>query len=322
MRVCDAFLVPIILKRAQNWSEGLAWAASSLVGRVESGVGIQFPEFPPSPLNIWEYPSAPNPTIEGMRRNKMKWGFWGELVLLGCLAAGAGLFAQSPSSENGSGSGQNKPASDAQKPAAAPAQSGTNPFPEDINSVPVMPSKAGSVPGDPSFSEPDNGRVPLPGEDFDPVRSPDDPAPAAGSGQDADSSSSLKGIDSVLPPPDSDQGDKHRKLAVKEPTHQEAAATDIDVGKYYLETRNWKAGLSRFQSAMVLDPENPEVYWGLAETERHLDDFANARAHYQKLLEYDPDGPHGKQARKALKDPALANAPSVSTSQPSPAAPQ
>jgi tetratricopeptide (TPR) repeat protein len=59
---------------------------------------------------------------------------------------------------------------------------------------------------------------------------------------------------------------------------------------------------------MVLDPENPDVYWGLAETERHLGHYAEARSHYQQVLDYDPDGPHGKQARKALKDPELANA--------------
>ena len=81
-----------------------------------------------------------------------------------------------------------------------------------------------------------------------------------------------------------------------------------DVGKYYLQTKNWKAAQSRFDSAMILDPENPEVYWGLAETERHLGKFAEARAHYMKLLDYDPEGPHGKEARKALKEPEIANA--------------
>jgi hypothetical protein len=59
---------------------------------------------------------------------------------------------------------------------------------------------------------------------------------------------------------------------------------------------------------MVQDPENPEVYWGLAEAERHIGDFWDARGYYLKLLDYDPDGPHGKQARKAIKDPEIANA--------------
>jgi cytochrome c-type biogenesis protein CcmH/NrfG len=71
---------------------------------------------------------------------------------------------------------------------------------------------------------------------------------------------------------------------------------------------------------MVLDPDNPEVYWGLAETERHLGDFAQARTHYQKLLDYDPEGPHGKEARKALADPQIANAKSAATVQAAPEA--
>jgi tetratricopeptide (TPR) repeat protein len=58
---------------------------------------------------------------------------------------------------------------------------------------------------------------------------------------------------------------------------------------------------------MVLDPENPEVYWGLAEAEHHLGNFADAKTHYLKLLDYDPDGPHGRQARKELKEPEIAN---------------
>jgi tetratricopeptide (TPR) repeat protein len=92
------------------------------------------------------------------------------------------------------------------------------------------------------------------------------------------------------------------------------------VGKYYLDNKNWKAALSRFESALVLDPDNPDVYWGLAESQRHLGNFADARANYQKVVDYDPDSRHGKDARKALKDPEIANA--KSSAQPSAAAPQ
>ena len=44
----------------------------------------------------------------------------------------------------------------------------------------------------------------------------------------------------------------------------------------------------------------------------HLGDFANAKANYQKVMEYDPDSKHGKEAKRLLKDPQLANAPAVS----------
>jgi len=67
----------------------------------------------------------------------------------------------------------------------------------------------------------------------------------------------LAGVDDDNQP----QG-KKRKLAVKEPEHQETSAEDIEVGKYEMERKNWKAALSRFESAMVLAPDEPEVYWG------------------------------------------------------------
>jgi tetratricopeptide (TPR) repeat protein len=240
--------------------------------------------------------------------------FWFALVVAGSLTVSPRLLAQAPANNDG----QNKPAgegqkpAESQKPAATTPQSGSNPFPEDTTAVPVIPSKTTPDTERPSFSErdadTDGARVPLASGDADPVRSPDDPSPVYSGNQDEGSSSSLKGMEDLQPPPDSDEpGKKHKK----EPTHQEAAAEDISVGGYYLDKKNWKAAMSRFQSAMVLDPENPDVYWGLAEAEHHMGDLANARAHYEKVLDYDPDGPHGKQARKALKDPALAAAHSV-----------
>ena len=162
----------------------------------------------------------------------------------------------------------------------------------------------------------------LPSDDLDPMRSPDDPAPATNSDQGEASSSSLAGMDRLLPRPEDDQPEKKKKLLFKEPTHEQAATEDVNVGGYYLQTKNWKAALSRFESALVLDPENPEVYWGLAEAQHHLGDFANAKANYLKLLDYDPDGPHGKQARKELKDPAIANAQNVAPSPPAEEAPK
>ncbi len=242
------------------------------------------------------------------------------LVLAGCLTAAPWLRAQAPAA--GDTKGQSKPAGESQKPQpnssqpGAPAPSSSNPFPEDTSTVPVMPSKIppplpqGTYRPEEREMErgPDSSPVPLRGEDIDPVRSPDDPAPEAASGSDADSSSSLSGLGSLLPKPGEDDqasGKKKKLLIIKEPTHQEASSKDIEVGKYYLDRKNWKAALSRFESALILDPENPDVYWGLAEAEHHLGDYAHAKAHYLQLLEYDPDGPHSRQARKELKDPAL-----------------
>ena len=230
------------------------------------------------------------------------------LVLAGCAAMRPGLTAQSPAGGD-KVPAQSRPAGDVQKPPTA-----SNPFPEDTSTVPVL---APREPGAAAQGNPDgadagtaNQFFALPSEDSDPVRSPDDPAPVASdSGGD---SSSLAGVDALQPVPDSEQPEKKRKrdreVEAKVPTHQEAASKDIEVGSYYLERKDWKAALSRFESAMVLDPENPEVYWGLGEAERNLGRYAEARKNLETLLDYDPDGKHAKQVRKLLKDPALAAA--------------
>lgn len=117
-------------------------------------------------------------------------------------------------------------------------------------------------------------------------------------------------MDTLIPGPDDEEPAKHGKRGQDEivPEHHESAAEDENVGKYYLDNKNWHAALSRYQSAMVLDPENPDVYWGMAESERHLGNYVDARTNYLKVLEYDPDSKHAKESKKALSEPELANA--------------
>jgi len=228
------------------------------------------------------------------------------LVLAGCLGVAPWLIAQAPAGGDPAATGQNKP------PAAS--QSSANPFPEDTSAVPVMPSTVTPASPEGSYNAVENAPLRLPGDDLDPVRSPDDPAPDTSGAE--GSSSSLAGLEHLDSGPDDNQPSKKKKLLAKETTHKEAASKDIEVGGYYLETKNWKGALSRFNSALVLDPENPEVYWGLAEADRHLGNFADARANYEKVAEYDPESRHGKDARKALKDPEIANGKNAAPSQP------
>lgn len=200
---------------------------------------------------------------------------------------------------------QSKPG-DQQKAPAKPSEA--NPFPVDTNSVPVMPSSNAPTADSPAPV----ANVPAPAEDNDPVRSPEDPAEPTAAGD--SSSSSFSGEDRILPPPDTDaRGGKHKQ---QEPEHVESAKEDENVGGYYLGEHNWKAALSRFESALVLDPENPDVYWGMGEAQRHLGNLAGAKASYQKVVDYDPDSKHGKDARKLLKDSELANVPTASASKP------
>jgi len=250
----------------------------------------------------------------------MKRGFLFALLVASYLTVSLRAHAQAAPS-------QNPPPANTQKPPAKPAPAqDPNAFPEDTTSVPVMPSKGtpalppGTYTGDDNAA--DSRRLPLPASDGDPVRSPDDAASESDNAQElqSSSSSSRAGLDKLLPDTGDDdqpQG-KHRKQAAKPPDHVETSAEDIEVGKYYLQTKNWKAAISRFQSAMVLSPDDPDVYWGLAESDRNLGRLAEARIYYQKVAEYDPDSKHGKEALKFLKDPQIANAKATPSTPPTP----
>lgn len=207
-------------------------------------------------------------------------------------------------------SDQNSSKGNAQQPAAGdnaqkPSPAGGNPFPEDEKSVPLMPAANA-----PDFSADMNGEhAAAPAVDKDPVRSPDDEAPDASDATDG-FSSSRSGLGNVMAPPADEPTRKGKKGddSAIDAFPRETPKEDVDVGTYYLENHDWKGALSRFQSALVLAPDNPDVYWGLAEAERHLGQFAAARANYLKVVEYDPGSHHAKDAKKALRDPELANA--------------
>jgi hypothetical protein len=167
----------------------------------------------------------------------MRRGFLIALVAACCLMAAMRLSAQAAPGSNGAGAGQTAPAANGQKPAATPPKQGANPFPEDTSNVPVLPSKGTPALPEGTYNGDDGvggGRMALPGDDLDPVRSPDNPAPGADNVQELNSSSSQTGMDKLLPGADDDdqpQG-KKRKLSVKAPEHQETSAEDIEVGKY------------------------------------------------------------------------------------------
>lgn len=236
-------------------------------------------------------------------------------LAFGCaLCVAVGLRAQST-----------PPAQQAKPPASQPQQqpaqkpsSAANPFPEDTTNVPVVPTN-----GEPAAAAPaatgDSGALStsLLKDDADPVHSPDDPPPGASSA-DGGFSSSLTGANDVNIPDEPKTTGRHGKNGEpNEVVHQETAKEDESVGEFELSRKNWKAALSRYQSALVTDPENPDVYWGMAEAQRQLGDYANAKANYQKVVDYeDPESKHSKEAKKWLKNPQMANAPAVSKNQP------
>jgi tetratricopeptide (TPR) repeat protein len=239
----------------------------------------------------------------------MKRGWEIAVVLAGCLMATPRFYAQAPADQSAAGAGQKQ--ADGSGKKAAPAQNnpatGANPFPEDTSNVPVMPSTLTPDIPPGTFNDADNAAGSLPGEDLDPVRSPDQGSAADGKVDELESSSDVQSMDSLLPKPGEEEMGKKKRGAIDE-APKETSKEDITVGKYYMDQKNWKAAQSRFQSALVLAPEEPDVYWGLAESARHLGNFAEARANYQKVIEYDPGSRHAKEAQKILNDPEMANA--------------
>lgn len=237
----------------------------------------------------------------------MKIGLKATLLLAVCVAL-LPACAQSGGQKGTSGDSSSSQSQPQQNAPAAPApnvpqsQQKGNPFPGNTDNVPILPSgPTENLPG--RTYTPEASHVAFPAQDHDPVRSPDSVEPDSGERQGF--SSSLSGVDDILPPPAEPTGKKDEQVA---PMPQESPENDINVGNYYLSVKNWRAALSRFQSALVLEPDNPDVYWGLAESERHTGDFALAREHYMKVLEYDPGSKHAKEAKKALRDPEIANA--------------
>ena len=209
---------------------------------------------------------------------------------------------------------QQKPDTSRQQPPAQKPPSEANPFPGDTSNIPVVPTNGepAAAPA-PVASGEGTGTTSLLRQDTDPAHSPDDPVPDTSA--ETGFSSSLAGTNDVNIPDEATpvKGKKSRSAPVP---HQVTAKEDEDVAEFELSRKNWRAALSRYQSALVTDPENPDVYWGIAEAQRQLGDFANAKANYLQVVAYDPDSKHAKEAKKWLKDPQIANAPAVSKNQP------
>ena len=236
----------------------------------------------------------------------MRRGIAVALVLAGCLGA---VQAWGQADSSGQAKTKKNAATQGQAPAQTQPPADANPFPGDTKNVPVMPT---TITPDVPAASPDEAvdKMAAPFEDLDPVKSPDTADGGTDIVEGRESSSDIKSMDSLLPTPGDDEPTgkgKHKNDALAGPP-KETSKEDISVGNYYLDNKNWKAALSRFQSAMVLAPDEPEIYWGLAEANRHLGNFVEAKANYQKVVDYDPDSKHGKEAKKALKEPELANA--------------
>ena len=225
------------------------------------------------------------------------------------LGAGMGVVSSTAQSANPPAAPSPDPKA-VQRPDYAPAQKpgdNDNPFPGENSNAPVIPVDQPSAPPPdtrtrplPPADLPDaNGGARRPADaDGDPVLSPEDKG-AGDAGADDGFSSSRSGLTNM---PAEDDHEVKPGSSVKAKTRSQLIKEDIDVGTLYLEKKNWKAAQMRFSHAYSLDPENADAIFELAEAERHLQLFKESAEHYKTFLSYDPDGPHGKAAKKGLDE--------------------
>jgi Flp pilus assembly protein TadD len=72
------------------------------------------------------------------------------------------------------------------------------------------------------------------------------------------------------------------------------------VGDFYARRENYRAALSRYQEALQWKPNDAEATFRCAQMLERLDRRQEARANYQAYLKMMPEGPHAKEANKAL----------------------
>jgi tetratricopeptide (TPR) repeat protein len=80
------------------------------------------------------------------------------------------------------------------------------------------------------------------------------------------------------------------------------AAQDERIGKFYLQSGDYKGAYDRYKEATRVAPEDADAVFGLAESARGLHRSQEAISNYAVYLDAFPDGKKSKQARKALAE--------------------
>ena len=77
---------------------------------------------------------------------------------------------------------------------------------------------------------------------------------------------------------------------------------DKDVAVLYYNMGNWEGAYLRFRDAVAADPNDADAVAGLADCERRLGRYMEARKDYARYLVLQPDGKRAREALKALND--------------------
>lgn len=79
------------------------------------------------------------------------------------------------------------------------------------------------------------------------------------------------------------------------------ARHDYEVGHFYRIQGDYPGALSRFQSALLHDPQVTEAMYEAGETEIKLHQLHSARSYFGQYLAADPHGKHAHHVRSLLK---------------------
>ncbi|HEY1939611.1 MAG TPA: tetratricopeptide repeat protein [Candidatus Angelobacter sp.] len=91
-----------------------------------------------------------------------------------------------------------------------------------------------------------------------------------------------------------------RNTSVSNADPSRVAAHDIDVGETYLSGNHFDAARERFEDALRLTPDNPLIFFRLAQALQGMQQLDPARLYYRKYLESQPKGKFAGNAKKAI----------------------
>ncbi len=90
------------------------------------------------------------------------------------------------------------------------------------------------------------------------------------------------------------------RINISAPDTAQQARLEMQQGESFLAQNDFDAARIRFEDAMRLTPESPEVYFRLAQSLQGLERLDPARQFYKKYLEMQPAGPFAADARRSI----------------------
>ena len=79
------------------------------------------------------------------------------------------------------------------------------------------------------------------------------------------------------------------------------SAKDVEVGRFYLNSKNYRAALDRFNEALLYKPRDADATFYLGQTQEKLELYERASKNYHDYLAMLPEGPYARESQDALK---------------------